>query len=124
MRLFRHHPHMMLVALFALAVQGAASFGHVHLARAAAADLPLVCRTVFKPAPDLPCPAHHRHEKDCSICWSVAQAGTALLPAPPVMTVPVALSAPGVLPMPAARPMAMTPLAFEARGPPADPARA
>jgi hypothetical protein len=118
MRFFRRHPQTVFVALLALCLQWAASFGHVHALRSASPDLALACRTIFKPAAELPCPGTDQSDKDCPICWSMAHAGAAVLPAPPAITLPALAFVPEAPQRASAHVTSIAAASFEARGPP------
>jgi hypothetical protein len=104
------------LALFALATQLVLSFGHVHLhaTHAPAASSP-AAGDAKAPAP---CPAHDDDEQHCSICWTIAIAGSGVLSAPSVLDAP---RVPATAPRP---PIAVGQLGdngtvkFQARGPP------
>jgi len=78
------------LALFALAVQLVAAFGHFHkddLLPAVTAGLPAAqssSRGADSPAP----PADH--SDSCTICASIAMAGSLVVPEPPAVIVPPA----------------------------------
>jgi hypothetical protein len=79
------------VALFALAIQFALSFGHFH---AVAADNNLAAQTAHslsapQPASDQGSPEHPGDI--CAICAVMAMANTALFATPPVVLVPQAV---------------------------------
>lgn len=118
MRFFRRHSETVFLALLALCLQWTASFGHVHRLRTPSPDLALACRTIFKPSADLPCPGTDRSEKDCAICWSMAQANAALLPAPPAIALPQPVLVPEAPALQTAHVDAVRTASFEARGPP------
>lgn len=103
------------LALFALALQFAVAFDHVHredfaglltagVARAAATDQ--------APAGD---PGHNH--LTCDICATVHLAGTLLVPAPPPLALPSSSAAARTISTPQIH-TAARPSAFHARGPP------
>jgi hypothetical protein len=105
------------LALFALATQLVLSFGHVHLhephAPAAASATSCDAKT---PAP---CPAHDDdHEQHCSICWTIALAGSLVLAAPPLLEVPRLTVAPRKAPIVIGQFQDNATVHFQARGPP------
>ena len=71
------------LALFALAVQLALSFGHIH-----AEDFARPAATVAQTGD---APAQHRDtdHDDCPICSVMHRAGTLAVPSPPQMSLPV-----------------------------------
>ncbi len=119
MRPLRRRPEFGYLALFALAVQLALSFGHVHGAWASRENAPLACRTFYQPPADHGCPLHKTDHQGCAVCWTMSLAGSALLATPPGLTLPAAVGDPcrpdlgrDAAPRP-------TTAAFDARGPPA-----
>jgi hypothetical protein len=75
------------VALFAMAIQFALSFGHFHAIAAQAA--PSIQATL-----QLPAPSHdqdHHPDDVCAICTVVALASTATAAAPPALLLPPAI---------------------------------
>lgn len=117
MRHLRRRAQFGYLALVALAAQLLLSFGHTHAPRAPDANLALACRTFFEPVADQNCPPLKKHD-DCALCWTVAAAGTLVLPEPPALALPrlegelwqTLLARAPLLVIPAA--------AFDARGPP------
>jgi hypothetical protein len=105
------------LALFALATQLVVSFGHVHLhePHAPAAASPASC-DAKAPAS---CPAHDDDdEQHCSICWTIAIAGSVVLSAPPVLDVPRVAVAPPVVPIVIGQFRDNATVHFQARAPP------
>src|SRR5215470_9265525 len=101
-------------ALFAVALQLALSFGHIHPEDFAAASPAKVAASHSGGAPPAPIGDHD----DCPICAVMHLAGTVLLPAPPAIPLPAELvfthfeaAAPNA-PARAIKP------SFQARGPP------
>ncbi len=91
MRSFRQHWVYGWLALLALATQLILSFGHVHVHgahRAASAAHP--CQGKASP----PCPAPNDDEQHCSICWTIAIAGSLVLTAPAALEAPSVEAAP------------------------------
>jgi hypothetical protein len=82
--------HVSLVALFALAIQFALSFGHFHGIAADAASAQ-VARSLSAPqgAPDHGSPEHPGDI--CAICVVMAMANAALFATPPVVLLPQAV---------------------------------
>jgi hypothetical protein len=81
------------LALFALAVQLVATFGHIHKedfvlasAQGPAATLAVANRGTQAPVQ----PAHDDHGLTCSICASISLAGALLVPAPPAIIIALA----------------------------------
>jgi hypothetical protein len=119
MRLLRRRTELGYLALFALAVQLALSFSHVHGAWASRENAPLACRTFYQPAADHGCPLNKTDHKGCAVCWTISLAGSALFATPPVLALPAPVSDPCRPDLGRdAAPRAMT-AACEARGPPA-----
>jgi hypothetical protein len=79
------------VALFALAIQFAVSFGHFHaIAAQAAPAIQSAQQQLPAPAPD-----SGQHPDDlCAICAVTALAGTAMAAAPPALPLPQAVELP------------------------------
>jgi hypothetical protein len=88
MRYFRRRADLGYLALVALATQLVLSFGHTHAPRAPDANLALACRTFFTPAADQNCPPLKKHGDECAVCWTIAAAGTLVLPEPPALDLP------------------------------------
>jgi hypothetical protein len=102
MRFFRRRSSPGLAALLAVAMQAALILAqshvhsHVHAGAGVTAGAPawasgvvaVACRAIVRPGckPAVP----HDHRNECPMCWSVAAAGTGVLPAAPA----VALDAP------------------------------
>jgi hypothetical protein len=106
-----------LLALFALATQLVVSFGHVHLhePHAPGAASPAACDAKAT----APCPAHDDDdERHCSICWTIAIAGSVVLSAPPVLEVPPVAAAPPLAPIVIGQFQDNTTVHFQARAPP------
>jgi hypothetical protein len=102
------------IALFALAIQFAASFGHFHgIATQAAPSI--------QSAQQLPAPGHDsdQHPDDiCAICAVVALASTAMAAAPPALPLPPTIEpARLIADAPFARPRPAR-AAFQSRAPP------
>jgi hypothetical protein len=103
------------LALLALALQLAASFGHIHAEDFAGLGRAAVAQTAL--ADNGPAGAPDPDHLTCDICAAVHLAGSLLMPAPPVLVVPA--SAPVVLTLPApVDRLALAAAAFHARGPP------
>ena len=118
MRHFRRRADIGYLALVALATQLFLSFGHTHAPRVPDASLALACRTFFKPAADENCPPLKTPRDDCAVCWTVALAGTLVLPEPPALVLPapeIESWAPQLRP---AQVATIRAAAFDARGPP------
>ena len=102
MRFFRRRSSPGLAALLAVAMQAALIMAqthvhsHVHAGAGVTAGalawaksvVPVACRTIVRPGckPAVP----HDHRNECAMCWSVAVAGTGVVPA----AAAVALDAP------------------------------
>jgi hypothetical protein len=91
---YRHKRHGALLALAALALQIAVSFGHVHLSlRGSVGDsrVPIAAPhygTLAQTSPQAP--AQSPDDDDyCAICASIFLASTSFTPAPPALPVPV-----------------------------------
>jgi hypothetical protein len=83
-----------LLALSALALQLALSFGHIHLEDIAAG--PAAVAALARPAAPAAPPDAPGHDEDaarhCDICATLHALGTAQIPAPPVLILPVAFA--------------------------------
>jgi hypothetical protein len=121
MRGFRGKPWpCALLALFALAVQLVLSFGHIHKRDLLAGwhSGRATLKLARSPAPELPAQPDG-HEDFCSICATLALAGSLVLPEQPAIVHPTAPPEPWlgdgvpVIAAPAER------LLFQARAPPA-----
>lgn len=127
MRFFRRQSSPGLVALLAVAMQAALILAqaHVHAHRHVAAGAhgwatgaaTMACRAIVRPQGCNPVVPHdHRH--DCAMCWSLAAAGTGLLPPPAA----AAVETPRFVALPPLRVAAAPPgrdtLHFQARAPP------
>lgn len=117
MRHLRRRNDLGCLALLALAMQLVLSFGHTHAPRAPDANLALACRTFFNPPADQGCPPLKKHD-DCALCWTVAAAGTLVLPDPPALVVPNSSSESRLLEGSRALALEIAAAAFDARGPP------
>jgi hypothetical protein len=73
------------VALFALAVQFALSFGHFHGVAADAASATQVARSLSTPQPASDQGSGEHPGDICAICVVMAMANTALFAAPPIV---------------------------------------
>jgi hypothetical protein len=111
------------LALFALAIQLVASFGHVHLDRHAPLTAPSVA--LFQVAADAgasgaptgdeaPSTGHHH----CAICALIHLAGTALAAEPPALPLPIAFGSSPPTPGSEVRSAAPDRGPFAARAPP------
>lgn len=77
-----------LLALIALCVQLAVSFGHVHFD--ADHDVVGASGQYLGADPDhCPLPAHDEDEHDCPICQAMSLAGSAVVPLSPEIALPV-----------------------------------
>jgi hypothetical protein len=130
MRFFRRRSSPGLAALLAIAMQAALIMAqthvhsHVHAGAGVTAGarawgpsvVPVACRTIVRPGcqPAVP----HDHRNECPMCWSVAAAGTGVLPA----AAAVALDAPRFIllapPRVAEELPGRTTINFRARAPP------
>jgi len=117
MRHFRRRAEFGYLALVALATQLVLSFGHTHAPRAPDANLALACRTFFNPAADHNCPPLKTHD-DCALCWTVAAAGTLVLPELPALAPPSIEGGVLLAQLDQAPLLAIPTAAFDARGPP------
>jgi hypothetical protein len=112
-----------VLALFALAVQFVAAFGHIHkedFARIPSPGSAAFLATAAEGGRQVPVPpSHDDHDLVCSICASISLAGTLLLPAPPAILV-LLMPAETLIPAPAAT-IARNEerRGFQARAPPA-----
>jgi hypothetical protein len=102
------------VALFALAVQFALSFGHFHAIAAQAAPSIQSAQHLQTPGPD-----SDRHADDfCDICAVVALTGTAVASAPPTLPLPHAIELPRQTTETAFLRLHAARAAFQSRAPP------
>jgi hypothetical protein len=102
------------VAVFALAVQFALSFGHFHAIATQAAPS-------IQSTQQLPPPSHDsdQHPDDfCAICAVVALASTAVAAAPPALPLPQAVELPRRITDAAFLHLHATRTAFQSRAPP------
>ena len=140
MRFFRRRSNPGLVALLAIAMQAALVLAHMHVhshahtgaggyrgmsaaistgARAWTKNVAaLSCRAVVQMRSGCPPLVPHDHGNDCPMCWSVAAAGTGVMPEAPA----VVLDAPRFTMLAPARAAEVRPgraiLNFQARAPP------
>ena len=83
------------LALFALALQLALSFGHIHHHESSAAHLTIAVGTAPHSS-SVPASSNDDDDDDdahCAICWSMTLAGTAILPVPPIVLLPRSVEA-------------------------------
>jgi hypothetical protein len=140
MRFFRRRSNPGLVALLAIAMQAALVLAHMHVhshvhtgagayrgmsaaistgARARTKNVAaLSCRAMVQVHSGCPPLVPHDHGNDCPMCWSVAAAGTGVMPEAPA----VALDAPRFTMLAPVRVAEVRPgraiLNFQARAPP------
>jgi hypothetical protein len=101
------------VALFALAVQFALSFGHFHAIAVQAAP------SIQSVQQQLPGPDTDRHLDDlCAICAVIALASTAVAAAPPSLSLPQAIERPHQTTETAFLHLHAARAAFQSRAPP------
>jgi len=109
------------VAVFALALQLALSFGHIHpsdLFPGGTRDGAATSHVAGDPGPSGPA-GQADHDAPCSICAAMALTGSLVVPQPPTVGVPMALEVPWS-PDVAVVPAAGGPhRQFQARAPPA-----
>lgn len=117
MRHFRRRAQIGYLALVALATQLLLSFGHTHAPRVPDANLALACRTFFEPANDQGCPPLKKHD-DCALCWTVAAAGTLVMPEPPALPLPATVSESRLPERDRPLTLDIAVASFDARGPP------
>lgn len=88
MRFFRREQRFAWLALSALAAQLVLSFGHIHVhaQQAAHAAAPGSCIA----GAHAQCPSHDDDETRCSTCWTIAIAGSLVIPAPAALVIPAA----------------------------------
>jgi hypothetical protein len=116
MRLLRRRRYLRHVALFALAIQAIATFGHVHADPAAHQRAGLEARTFFASLTQMCLPGLPEHA-DCTICAAINLLGASAMPQTAGVPI-VDLRFAGLLPRDAYRPPEVPTSAFEARGPP------
>ena len=103
------------LALLALALQLALSFGHVHAEEFAAANPAIVAAQPAGPGGTQQPSGNH---DDCPICVVIHLAGTLLLPAPPAIPLPASFAIAQRY-VPALQALVAAPAAsFQARAPP------
>ena len=108
-----------IVALLALALQLALSFGHAHqdVSRSAIV-LATTAICAANVSDTCPAPARQEGDRDCPICLATALVASSVVPTPPALASPAAL----LITLLPARLMifALVPLpsSFDARGPP------
>jgi hypothetical protein len=107
------------LALFALAVQFAVSFGHVHVdgIRGADSAAALVLQQT-KTAQSLPSPQGGDKDDYCAICASIYLVANSFVPPPPLLPVPLIAAAIDHIDRGAAIFIAPRRLAFQSRAPP------
>src|SRR5262249_39459980 len=121
---FRHHVrHGSLLALVALAVNLALSFGHVHalVGQASDADQQTLATTLPQSsgAGQMPVSDRHNHADDlCPICMAAATVGNGVAPTPPALPARSAERSADRVIMAAAVVNATRHRAFYSRGPP------
>jgi hypothetical protein len=105
------------LALAALALQLAVSFGHMHAEDFVHGRPGTVITTQGGSGPGEPLGGDHDH-LDCAICATMDLAGTLLLPVPPVIALRAEIVVARLLPSEHNAPQRTTALAFNARAPP------
>lgn len=87
----RHKHRGAVLALIALALQIALSFGHVHLRGPNGSSHAAIAEQVRLAHAPPQVPAQHRGDDDdyCAICASIFLASSAFAPAPPQLLVPL-----------------------------------
>ena len=120
----RHKRNGALLALAALALQLALSFGHLHRDDLGLPPLPAAAQTLiaFAPVPSPAGPADQGHQPAsddyCAICASMALIATATPSLPPVLIVPTPVRPVWQVQAPSSEVAARFALSFQARGPP------
>jgi hypothetical protein len=121
MRWFRHHLRQSCwLALTALAINLALSFGHVHAPGGKHLDGALLAAIATSPA-NGPTSGHDQdgHPDDlCPICMATTAMGNAVAPTPPVLPVQFAEAITDHTVAPVAAPGSTQRPAFQSRGPP------
>jgi len=125
--LMRPTPVLLLVAAMQAALVLAQvhgeihAYGHVHVPAARTAGegttVALACRAVVR-HPDCNGAPHQEHRNDCATCWSLATAGSGVLPALPPPALGVQHLARYELPHPAQTLTDSGAIHFRARAPP------
>jgi hypothetical protein len=119
-----HKRNGALLALAALALQLALSFGHMHRDDLGLPPLPAADQTLIAfgtaPAPARPADQGHQPASDdyCAICASMALIATATPSLPPVLIVPMPIRHVWQAQTPSSTVAARFALSFQARGPP------
>ena len=116
----RHKHRGAVLALIALALQIALTFGHVHLRGLAGGSHAVIAGQASLAHPPLQAPAQSPSDDDdyCAICASIFLASSAFAPAPPQLLVPANFQRVEHC-FNAARPLAESlRLAFRSRAPP------
>jgi hypothetical protein len=105
------------LALAALALQLAVSFGHMHAEDFVHGRPGAVIATQGGSGPGQPYDDDHDH-LDCAICATMYIAGTLVLPVPPAIALPAEIVVACLGPDDLRAPQRTTALAFNARAPP------
>ncbi len=116
----RHKRHGAVLALIALALQIALTFGHVHLRGLSGNSQTAAAKQARRAHTSQQAPAQNPSDDDdyCAICASIFLASSAFAPAPPQLLVPVNFQRVEHC-FNAARPLAESlRLAFRSRAPP------
>ena len=90
MQCFRNQRSIHWLALLALILQFILSFGHNHFDHGNASDQSVAGLSSGLSVSDTcPAPAHDDGDDDCPICQTMALVATAVVPAPPDVSIPV-----------------------------------
>ena len=120
MQPLRRQIHVVWLALFALALQLALSFGHVHHRGLDRQQAAFATANAFSDVAPGSSQDDDDDEAHCAICWSVALAGTVILPSPPVAPTLPLVKEPFTQHAQVESVRSARPASFQARAPPAD----
>lgn len=118
MRFFRTRHEGRGLALLALAALLVSSFGHFHRDVLTAGATALECRVFFKPSHDESCPPVHPAHSECAICFTVALAGSGVIPQAPTFAPPAPVEPSPLIGREAPSLHDIATASFDARGPP------
>ena len=119
MKGLRHRRSIHGLVLIALALQLVLAFGHNHFDRGdAAAHLAAHADCDAGASMSCPVPDHDNGDDDCPVCQAMALVASAVVPAPPAVSIPFEQTA-SLRPLPSVEFSSHQPVSnFDARGPP------